>query len=187
MGDATRVGHFTSAAAREQFLAAYHEAMGTLPPPDRVLDLQTTYGVVRFYRFDGRTARLVAAGRRPRPLCSGSGWLRRYTEHDLEQLRVLRCLHAAGLPLEEAVDVLQHRMKPERHQLIIDSLDDLLRTTLTTLHHLHSPADVSSDSLVEVRIGLLFDLFLVRARAEALWTPAARIRTLRPRGPGSSS
>ena len=70
------------------------------------------------------------------------------------QLRVLRCLLAAGLPLEEAVDVLQHRMKPERHQLIIDSLDDLLRTTLTTLRHFHSPADASSDSPVEVRIGL---------------------------------
>jgi pimeloyl-ACP methyl ester carboxylesterase len=57
MGDTARVGHFTSAAAREQFLAAYHEAMRTLPSPDRVLDLQTTYGVVRFYRFDGATAR----------------------------------------------------------------------------------------------------------------------------------
>jgi pimeloyl-ACP methyl ester carboxylesterase len=59
MGDTARVGHFSSAAARQQFLAAYHEAMGTLPPPDRVLDLQTTYGVVRFYRFDGTTARRV--------------------------------------------------------------------------------------------------------------------------------
>jgi pimeloyl-ACP methyl ester carboxylesterase len=50
------VGHFTSAAAHDRFQAAYDAAMRALPPPDRILDLRTTYGTVRLYRFDGTTA-----------------------------------------------------------------------------------------------------------------------------------
>lgn len=46
------VGHFTSAAAQDRFLAAYDEAMRILPPPDQILDLRTRFGVVRVYRFN---------------------------------------------------------------------------------------------------------------------------------------
>lgn len=46
------VGYFTSTQAQDRFLAAYQEAMDELPPPDRVLDVRTSYGVVRLYRFD---------------------------------------------------------------------------------------------------------------------------------------
>jgi hypothetical protein len=47
------VGHFTSAAAQDRFLAAYDKAMHILPPPDQTLDLRTDYGIVRVYRFNG--------------------------------------------------------------------------------------------------------------------------------------
>jgi pimeloyl-ACP methyl ester carboxylesterase len=49
------VGHFTSAAAHDRFQSAYDTAMRALPQPDRILDLRTTYGTVRLYRFDGTT------------------------------------------------------------------------------------------------------------------------------------
>ncbi len=49
----TPVGHFTSSAGRIRFRAAYAHAMSRLPSADAVLDLPTTFGVVRCYRFDG--------------------------------------------------------------------------------------------------------------------------------------
>jgi len=51
--DTTPVGHFTSGAGRDRFAAAYGRAMAEMPAPDATLDLRTTYGVVRLYRFDG--------------------------------------------------------------------------------------------------------------------------------------
>ena len=53
MRDTSPVGHFTSAAAQDRFLAAYDKAMHILPPPDQTLDLRTDYGIVRVYRFNG--------------------------------------------------------------------------------------------------------------------------------------
>jgi pimeloyl-ACP methyl ester carboxylesterase len=50
--DTSPVGHFTSAAAKDRFITAYDEAMRDLPRPDKVLDLNTTFGTVRLYRFD---------------------------------------------------------------------------------------------------------------------------------------
>ncbi|WFE21526.1 alpha/beta hydrolase [Solwaraspora sp. WMMD937] len=49
----TPVGHFTSAAAADRFLAAYDRAMADLPSADRTLDVRTSYGVVRLYHFAG--------------------------------------------------------------------------------------------------------------------------------------
>lgn len=46
-------GHFTSAGGYDLYHAAYQAAMGALPTPDRVLDIRTTFGVVRLYRFNG--------------------------------------------------------------------------------------------------------------------------------------
>ena len=45
------VGHFTSAAGQDRFLAAYDKAMQVLPAPEQALDLRTQFGVVRVYRF----------------------------------------------------------------------------------------------------------------------------------------
>ncbi|WP_326552277.1 alpha/beta fold hydrolase [Micromonospora sp. NBC_01813] len=47
------VGHFTSAAAQDRFVAAYQRAMTELPSPDQTLDVRTSYGVVRLYHFAG--------------------------------------------------------------------------------------------------------------------------------------
>jgi pimeloyl-ACP methyl ester carboxylesterase len=51
--DTSLVGHFTSAAAKDRFVGAYDRAMTDLPPPQQTLDVRTSFGVVRVYRFAG--------------------------------------------------------------------------------------------------------------------------------------
>ena len=51
--DTSPLGHFTSAAAKDRFVTAYDRAMADLPPPQRSLDVRTSFGVVRVYRFAG--------------------------------------------------------------------------------------------------------------------------------------
>lgn len=51
--DTTPVGYFTSAEGRDRFVAAYDRAMAELPRPTATLDVRTTYGIVRLYRFAG--------------------------------------------------------------------------------------------------------------------------------------
>ncbi|GAA0255373.1 alpha/beta hydrolase [Cryptosporangium japonicum] len=51
--DPSPIGYFTSGDAQNRFLAAYDDAMDEMPTPDRTLDVRTTYGVVRLYRFAG--------------------------------------------------------------------------------------------------------------------------------------
>jgi pimeloyl-ACP methyl ester carboxylesterase len=55
--DTSPVGHFTSAAAKDRFARAYERAMADLPPPERILDVRTSFGVVRVYRFAGAQPR----------------------------------------------------------------------------------------------------------------------------------
>lgn len=50
---AAPVGYFTSAAAQDRFRAAYARAMVDLPTPQRTLDVRTSFGIVRVYRFSG--------------------------------------------------------------------------------------------------------------------------------------
>lgn len=52
-GGGPPVGHFRSGAAKDRFARAYDAAMADLPVPDETLDVRTTYGIVRAYRFDG--------------------------------------------------------------------------------------------------------------------------------------
>ncbi len=47
------VGHFRSAEGYDRFNVAYDEAMAELPTPERVLELRTSYGLVRLYRWAG--------------------------------------------------------------------------------------------------------------------------------------
>lgn len=47
------VGHFRTADGYDRFGVAYDRAMADLPAPDRVLDLRTSFGVVRLYRWSG--------------------------------------------------------------------------------------------------------------------------------------
>jgi pimeloyl-ACP methyl ester carboxylesterase len=52
---AEKVGHFRSAAAFAHFLAAYRAGMDGLPPVSELVDVPTSFGTVRAYRFDGPT------------------------------------------------------------------------------------------------------------------------------------
>ncbi|MEC9326164.1 MAG: alpha/beta hydrolase [Actinomycetota bacterium] len=47
------VGHFHSAEAMDRYFAAYDRAMAQMPNPQQVLDIRTSFGVVRVYRFAG--------------------------------------------------------------------------------------------------------------------------------------
>jgi pimeloyl-ACP methyl ester carboxylesterase len=50
---AQKVGHFRSAAAFEHFFATYRDGMAGLPPFSELVDVPTSFGTVRVYRFDG--------------------------------------------------------------------------------------------------------------------------------------
>jgi pimeloyl-ACP methyl ester carboxylesterase len=50
---AEKIGHFRSAAAFEHFRAAYRAGMAGLPPFSELIDVPTSFGTVRAYRFDG--------------------------------------------------------------------------------------------------------------------------------------
>jgi pimeloyl-ACP methyl ester carboxylesterase len=49
--DTSPIGHFSSAGGHQSFGSAYQKAFESLPRPAAVLDLRTTYGLVRVYRF----------------------------------------------------------------------------------------------------------------------------------------
>jgi len=53
--DAEKVGHFRSAAAFAHFLAAYRAGMDGLTPFSELIDVPTSFGTVRAYRFDRPT------------------------------------------------------------------------------------------------------------------------------------
>lgn len=48
------VGHFRTADGMDAYLEAYDRAMAEMPTPQRTLDVRTSFGVVRVYRFAGR-------------------------------------------------------------------------------------------------------------------------------------
>lgn len=47
------VGHWDSAAGQDRYLAAYGTVFAEMPRPAQTLDVRTTYGIVRVYRFAG--------------------------------------------------------------------------------------------------------------------------------------
>src|SRR5687768_15527656 len=47
------VGHWDSAAGQDRYLAAYATAFADMPQPAQTLDVRTSYGIVRVYRFTG--------------------------------------------------------------------------------------------------------------------------------------
>ncbi|MEH3132250.1 MAG: alpha/beta hydrolase [Mycolicibacterium neoaurum] len=53
------VGHWRSDAARAHFAAVYATALARLPDADRMWDVDTAFGTVRVYRFEGGTGRPV--------------------------------------------------------------------------------------------------------------------------------
>lgn len=61
------VGHWDGADGQDRFLTAYSRAFADLPKPAKSIDVRTSYGVVRLYRFEGegeeRTPLLLLPGR----------------------------------------------------------------------------------------------------------------------------
>lgn len=45
------VGHWNSAQGQDEYLTSYREAFKDLPEPAETLDIRTSYGIVRVYRF----------------------------------------------------------------------------------------------------------------------------------------
>jgi DNA-binding transcriptional MerR regulator len=121
--------------------------------------------MIRYYEHRGR---IRSPSRGPRAH-------RHYAEDDIERLRVLRALLAAGVSPAEAIDAIDGRLDVEQRRQITTSLDQLLDATRIALHRLRRPvAGAREPSPTELRIGLLFDVFLARTRAEALLTLALR-------------
>lgn len=54
-----QVGHFRDEAARGRFLDAYRRCLAALPPVAETIDVPTSFGTVRVYRFDGAGGRPV--------------------------------------------------------------------------------------------------------------------------------
>ncbi len=47
------VGHWDSAAGQDRYLAAYATVFAEMPQPAQTIDVRTSYGIVRVYRFAG--------------------------------------------------------------------------------------------------------------------------------------
>jgi DNA-binding transcriptional MerR regulator len=121
--------------------------------------------MIRYYEHRGRI-RTPSRGARAH---------RHYAEDDIERLRILRPLLAAGVSAAEAVDAIDGRLDVDERRRITASLDQLLDATGDALRRLRQPApETLEQSPTELKIGLLFDLFLARTRAEALLTLALR-------------
>ncbi|MEA2491307.1 MAG: hypothetical protein QOH21_3099, partial [Acidobacteriota bacterium] len=60
-----RIGFFRSKQAYDAFRHAYDDAMTGLPQPTETLDVETSFGTVRAYRFgtDPRTPLVVRPGK----------------------------------------------------------------------------------------------------------------------------
>jgi DNA-binding transcriptional MerR regulator len=127
-------------------------------------------------RKTGLTARMIRyyenRGRIRRP-SRGPRAHRHYAEDDIERLRALRALLAAGVSPSEAVDALDGRLDVEQRRRITAALGQLLDATTDALRRLRQPEAVEPLA-TELKMGLLFDLFLARTRAEALLTLALR-------------
>lgn len=121
---------------------------------DRRGDAETglTARMIRYYENRGR---IRSASRGPRAH-------RHYAEDDIERLRVLRALLAAGVSPIEAIGAVDGQLDAEQRRRITTSLDQLLEATRDPLRRLRQPGLEVEPSPSELRIGLLFDLFLAR-------------------------
>ncbi|MEH1099553.1 alpha/beta fold hydrolase [Micromonospora sp. CPCC 205561] len=98
--DTTPVGYFTSAEGRDRFAAAYDRALAELPPPSAILDLRTTYGVVRLYRFDGANP-----GQAPLVLVPGRASASPLWADNLDEMLRLRTVYTMDLLGEPGMSV----------------------------------------------------------------------------------
>jgi DNA-binding transcriptional MerR regulator len=121
--------------------------------------------MIRYYEHRGR---IRSPSRGPRAH-------RQYADDDIHRLRIFRALLAAGVSPSEAIDAIDGRLDDEQYRRITASLGQLFDATGDALSRLRQPVlQALEQSPTELRIGLLFDLFLARTRAEALLTLALR-------------
>lgn len=175
------VGHFVSAAAQDRFRAAYDRAMQDLPDAERVLDVRTSFGVVRVYRYAGSgTAEplVLLPGR------ASASWVWADNLPSLLRMADVYTLDLLGEPGTSVQDrpittdadqaqwlheVLLALPEPRLH-LVGVSIGGWTATNLA----LHQPAKVASLTLVEpvlVLDGLALEAVVRSIPASVRWLP----------------
>jgi pimeloyl-ACP methyl ester carboxylesterase len=109
--DTTPVGHFTSAAGKDRFVAAYERAMAQLPRPDATLDVRTTFGVVRLYRFTGADPQQPPLVLLPGRAAASPLWA-----DNLPSLRQLRTVYTVDLLGEPGASVQDRPIESDEDQ-----------------------------------------------------------------------
>jgi pimeloyl-ACP methyl ester carboxylesterase len=97
------VGRFRTPDAKDRFVRAYDAAMAELPAPDHTHDLQTGYGTVRAYGFDGANSDAAPFVLLPGRASASPVWA-----DNLASLRALRTVWLFDLLGEPGMSV-QHR------------------------------------------------------------------------------
>lgn len=156
MGDKT--GRFRSEAGRETYLRAYDVAMATLPVPSETVDVPTSLGLVRSYRWAGSDPRLT-----PVLLLPGRGagvpmWGENLP-HLLESGRTLIAMDALG---DAGLSVQTARIRTFEHQAMwvdealagmgidqVHSVGHSFGAATATIHAARHPARVATLSLLE--------------------------------------
>jgi pimeloyl-ACP methyl ester carboxylesterase len=109
--DTAPVGHFTSPAAKARFVDAYEAAMRDLPAPDGVLDVRTSYGTIRVYRFNG-----AGSGRPPLVLLPGRASASPVWADNLPSLLALRSVYTIDLLGEPGMSVQERPIRSDDDQ-----------------------------------------------------------------------
>ncbi|WP_328468432.1 alpha/beta hydrolase [Actinoplanes sp. NBC_00393] len=114
------VGHFTSAQGRDHFVSAYEKAMTDLPQPAATLDVRTTYGLVRVYRFTGAAPDAAPLMLLPGWAASAPMWA-----DNLPSLLRLRTVYTVDLLGEPGASIQERPIENHREQA--DWLHQLLQ------------------------------------------------------------
>lgn len=152
-----QIGQFRSAADQDAYVDAYHRALSEMPPPTRTLNLETSFGMVRAYEWEGPDTStppvLLLPGR-------GSGvpmW-----SENLPELQKYRTVYAfdaigdAGLSTQSApitsdadqaewINDALNELEVERAHVVGHSFGSTLAVALA----LHFPERVATLSLLE--------------------------------------
>jgi pimeloyl-ACP methyl ester carboxylesterase len=151
------VGGFRDSAGMDRYLAAYDAAMRDMPEPQRTLDIRTSYGVVRVYRFrgenDDRSPMLLLPGTQsgtPVWADNMSGLLQHRSVYALDllgepgksvQARPIRSNEDKAVWLHEVIEQLP---EPSLH-IVGLSIGGWTATNL----YLHEPGKIASLTLIE--------------------------------------
>lgn len=184
VSDKAPVGHFASADDKDEFLAAYGAAMADLPVPERTLDVRTSYGIVRLYRFAGARDDQAPLVLVPGRAAAGPMWA-----DNLPALLAIRSVYTVDLLGEPGMSVQDRPITTERDHAA------WLRETLAQLPerqvHLvgysiggwtamnlavHAPEKIASLTLIEpilVFTGLSAEAVVRSIPASVSWLPTS--------------